>query len=450
MRGALAVLLSFLLVAYYALPQSDLVAAVLGAAFVVITLVVAGIALLQRIRIARRVTAELRFDPHEPIAKRNIPAGIVLDNSSVLSYFSLTVKRRFDQVGALGPAHVLKGKQPALGKRHLIDSVWFPHRGFWTIHGLEFELSDALGFTRYRWVQPIHAGLEVSAPTIRVRPLPVLAASSQSGDHLHHIEERTGDLFDIKAYDPSDGIKKILWKTYAKSRELVVRRPEPAVVPEGEVAIYLVAGRDQDHVAGALQGYLQQLVENKIAVLFGTDGIPRDHPIAADPSAASQPTSPAMPVAHYCTATEDIQQAINRSAWSREAGSGLGFKEFLASLANDNKRAHRVIVFADAAEDKGSSSTAPNAWFKEISQAAASFSTQLTIALVPPELAVRSFDIPLADTERSLSDAVGEAIQSIVRHTQRLRGKHAVQAATLLPANISHSGADLLLVESFE
>ncbi len=443
-RGALAIVLSALLVKFYALPSSDLIAAVLGAAFIAIVLLVAGVALLLRIRIARAISAELRFELHEPISKTNIPAGIILKNSSVLSYFSLAVKRRFDQKGARSPSHVLKGREPELGKRHLIDSVWLPHRGLWTVSGIEFDLRDSLGFTRYRWLLPLQSGLEVSAPTLRVRPLPVLAASSQSGDHLHHTEERSGDLFDIKAYDPSDGIKKILWKTYARSRELVVRRPEPAVVPEGEVAVFLVADRNDDHVAGALQGYLEQLVENNIAILFGTDGVPREA------GASTTNEMPAVPVAHYCTSLEDISRAINRSAWSKEAGTACGFPEFLASLANDNKRAHRVIVFADASDGSSTTGIAPNAWFQEITKAAVNYSTQLTIALVPPELGVRSFDAPIADAETSAFELLGTTYTSVVNHSLKRFGRESKTVTSAPLVGVSQSNADLLLVEGFE
>jgi hypothetical protein len=360
-RGLIAVALATLAIRAFAIPEYDLVADVLGKTILALTIVIVFVAFFFRIRLAQRISAEAFFDAIDPLSRTAIQAGLVLDESSIPPYFSLRVRRVFHRRGVSSFPHLIKGATPEDGKRHLIDEVAFPHRGFWELTAVEYRLEDALGLTSLHWRQALTSGLEVSAPTLQVEPLPIVASSARAGDQLSQSRERAGDLFDIKAYDPSDGTKRILWKTFAKSGQLVVRRPEPAVIPEGEVAIYLIAKPREDYVAGALQGYLRQLDENQITVLFATDGM--------GPEADTQALG-------FVTDHEDIQKAINRAVWSGDSGTGRGFGGYLAALQNTGRIIQQVVVFA-AAEGK---------WFDAVSRIATAGNVKLTVAMVPREI----------------------------------------------------------------
>ena len=117
-------------------------------------------------------------------------------------------------------------------------------------------------------------------------------------------------------------MNRILWKTYAKTGELIVRRPEPAIVPEGEIAIYLIAAKEDDHVAGALQTYLKEVQEKQIKVLFGTDGL-----------------------RNFETNLSEIKHAINHSVWSQDSGTGKGLANFINYLSEANKHPNEIIIF---------------------------------------------------------------------------------------------------------
>ncbi len=374
-RGWACLALGILALQSIALPESDLLAYVIGGSLIGLCGLLLGSSLYFRVQLAKRITAEVFFDTREVIAGTPSPAGIVLQQSNIPVFFLLAVHRRFDEKGVASPVHIVRGHQPDESRRHLIDKVLFPHRGLWAISALRITLQDALGFTSLSWTIPLSAAIEVNAQIVQIAPLPILAASAQIGDQITHSQERSGDLFDIKSYDPSDGIKRILWKTFAKSGQLMVRRPEPAVIPEGEVAVFLLADRTHDHVAGAFLCYLSQLIQQDIAVLFGTDGVIE----GTGPCRSSRAPIVRNP--------PEIGSAINTSVWSKDAGSGNGFSSFLGALAEMNRPVFEVLVFAPASED----STSGNAsWSNTVSSAARSYGINLTVALVGKSLAAAS------------------------------------------------------------
>ncbi len=370
-RGLLALALSAFAVKQYALPESDLVAYIIGGSLLALVLVAVIVTSIIRLKLGRAVRAEVRFDNLNAYSGREVPAGIVLFDSSVPPFFSLQLERIFDHSGVTSPVHILRGG--SLGTpRHLFDSLLFQHRGLWRVTALRFTIRDALGFSSLSWELKTESSIEVSAPTIPIKPLPIVAASSRVGDDLSLSRERTGDPFDIKAYDPSEGINRILWKTYARTGELVVRRPEPAIIPEGEVAIYMVARTRDDYVAGALQSYVDYLTASQITVLFGTDGVQRQSGTSIGLGAGWGADG------GYFINPDDIRHAINRSVWSTECGTAAGFDAYLDALMKSNRLIYRVIIFAP---ENGST-----AWFDRALRAAQVRAVQLTVALAPERL----------------------------------------------------------------
>lgn len=333
-RGVVALILSVAAIEIYAIPQKDLAAALLGGSigFLVVLLGLGSIVL--RFSLRRALTAEATFESNA-LSHRPVAAGLILRSSTIAPFFALAVQRAFEKNGVSSPKHIARGKDSESGLRYLLDDVWFPHRGVWNLTGLDLTVTDVLGFSSLSWRLPCFTSVEVAAPNITIKTLPIVSASSRAGDQLNLSAERSGDLYDIKPYDPSDGTKRILWKTFAKSGQLVVRRPEPAIVPEGEVAVYLIAEREDDHVAGALQDYIRQLDQQGVKVLFGTDG---DDSLA---QATEQSTLGFEP-----SATQ-ILRTINSGAWSPKAGSGADFNKYLDCLCTGNRSIHEVILFTN-------------------------------------------------------------------------------------------------------
>ncbi|MCB0358007.1 MAG: hypothetical protein KDD44_00170, partial [Bdellovibrionales bacterium] len=153
-----------------------------------------------------------------------------------------------------------------------------------------------------------------------------------------------------------------------------VRRPEPAVVPEGEVAVYLVAGAEHDYVAGAARGYIFQLLRAQLVILFGTDGMSG---ALADPHHQASSLEGFVPNQPFVSSPRQIDLAMNETVWSAAAGTGREFDAFIDGLESARKQAHRVIVFGP--EDRVD-------WLEAISATARQHAIQLTVALVPARL----------------------------------------------------------------
>lgn len=157
-------------------------------------------------------------------------------------------------------------------QRRVPFDLTFPHRGNWDIHGIRCRVGDLSGFIRVSWTIPQQTSVTVSPSIPNDTNLPLVSSTQRPGDLTPDTVHRYGDPFDIKPYHPSDGMKKIVWKAYAKSGQLLSRHPEPSMTPEGFVAICVLARPEDDVVCGAALAYVEALIELKLEILVGCEG----------------------------------------------------------------------------------------------------------------------------------------------------------------------------------
>ena len=86
------------------------------------------------------------------------------------------------------------------------------------------------------------------------------------------IFNRHGEPFDIKSYHPSDGVKKIVWKAFAKRGELLSRHPEASMTPEGFVVILVVAGPEGDTACAHAIAYTSSLEQLNLEIIASCEG----------------------------------------------------------------------------------------------------------------------------------------------------------------------------------
>lgn len=193
---------------------------------------------------------------------------------SLLPLFELHLQLKFHDSDFTRPIHKLVGLS---GEQRVVsEEIVFPHRGIWAPSTVEVTLCDQLGFGKFKWeVTPNIAeqNFRVLPPEVEESMLPVLSSCVKPGDILPDVNNRVGDPLDLKAYHPSDGVKRILWKLYAKSGELISRHPEPSMAPEGQVVVFCLAGLGDDKIAGRAVGYLKRLEDLELDVLFGCEGM---------------------------------------------------------------------------------------------------------------------------------------------------------------------------------
>lgn len=170
----------------------------------------------------------------------------------------------------------------------------------------ELIVEDLFGL--WRFTSRTHQPCEVRALPDPGRLAPgELAASLATGDlDAWPFGAARGDFVDFRTYTRSDPARLILWKVYARSRQLLVRAPEPARSPEGRPLVYLVAAPADEAAAAAAR------------VLLESGCLGEDLPFACD--GAPSPTS-------------DLDRALDRLAASSRARDRAG-RDLGAALAD--------------------------------------------------------------------------------------------------------------------
>lgn len=151
-------------------------------------------------------------------------------------------------------------------------SIHTPHRGEWILDGVRFELQDKLRLFKAFVTIPIQASVVAKIPTVETLPLPILSSSVTPGDTYPLSTERLGEPFDLRPYQPGDSMKRILWKTFARSGELITRQPEFSHSPEGEVLIFCAARTKDDYTASLALKYARDAEEYGASLVAGCLG----------------------------------------------------------------------------------------------------------------------------------------------------------------------------------
>ncbi|HLL25837.1 MAG TPA: DUF58 domain-containing protein, partial [Kofleriaceae bacterium] len=149
---------------------------------------------------------------------------------------------------------------------------------------------------------------------------PDVIVGHASGDAFSHpLGRAEGDMVEMRRYAHGDPMRHVLWKTFARTRRLLVRIPERAVSPMPTTTAFLVAGADDEAAAAAARLYVETgLLGDDF--IFSADGAP-------------------APTSEPGEAVEQIVDSI------RERGNGGGTLEVFRRNV-EPVRLGRCIVFA--------------------------------------------------------------------------------------------------------
>jgi Protein of unknown function DUF58 len=163
------------------------------------------------------------------------------------------------------------------GSTRSISCSWtLPHRGVWHFLQPELVISDVCGLTTFKTkVEQLIGGVLSVQPAVSTpHPLPpIVSSTTREGDLLPRPETLVGEPYEIKRYHPSDGLRKILWKIFARSGELMSRHEEPSVTPEGKAVVYVMANHEEDVVCSEALRYALYLERHSIELYLGCEGI---------------------------------------------------------------------------------------------------------------------------------------------------------------------------------
>jgi hypothetical protein len=334
LRGSVLLLGSLYLAFWPGRGEADLVASIIGFGFLVIAIILVLVGSLAYRKLKRNLRLSLGLPEGELVSRTPHTIVANLKNLSIPPLFSITLQLKFEE--ALPTTqHVLRAQR--LPQKPLVETVTFPHRGEWRLRAIECGLSDLFGITSFQWnlLQDEVTAVPVYAPLYRETGLPVVSSSFREGDTVILPEKRVGDLLDIKPYHPADGMRRILWKLYAKSGELLSRHPEAAMVPEGKVIIYVLAGRDDDTLASVAHAYMTELDALGLDVCCGVEGGKESPLVVRTPDAVREAL---------------MDRAMNAYASSKQSVQEE-MKNFLSAVMQEDPsaRVSQILLFVSRA-----------------------------------------------------------------------------------------------------
>ncbi|MCA9602801.1 MAG: DUF58 domain-containing protein [Myxococcales bacterium] len=184
------------------------------------------------------------------------------------------------------------------------------------------EIRDAFGLACVRWTVREARAVCCLPQTGALREFRVVR-SLAGGDALSFPEApQVGERVDMRRYVAGDPIRFVLWKVYARTRELMVRTPERAIAPVDQTVAYLVAGDEDEASAGAARVALEMgaLGTNWV---FGADGSPT-----------------------YATERSAAHAILARSGMVPAAEGGAGLHRFLRTATHGP--VGRAVLFVPA------------------------------------------------------------------------------------------------------
>lgn len=213
---------------------------VLTAASVFMVLVGAGVAAL---RLGRESGLPEAFD-----------ADTQIETSFTLPSFTYWPLLRLE-VGWESPRHVELETVRLFGKA--LERVTVKRRGRYPGVERRFVVRDVFGLASFsfswRWEQPF-----VVRPA-KARADMAMTLRHSGGDTFSHPHgERIGELIEMRRYAHGDPMRMILWKTFARTRRLLVRMPEAAISPKPSTAAFLIAGPEDEPTASLARLFLEQ------------------------------------------------------------------------------------------------------------------------------------------------------------------------------------------------
>lgn len=246
LQGTITLLVTALALRIYGYGAMDLV--VFALAICALTILVASLfcAVISGILIQRRVHARLQATAAKAI---RVEAGFPNETG-----FSLPVLTWFPLVKltwrVIYPDCI--DTRVKLGADQVLFEEIIPRKRCLTDHLVrQFTVSDVLGFCRYSWRQRQDISFLALPRTNTVKPLPLLRSMTAEDGIPNPTGNPDGDRMEIRPYVPGDSVRNIMWKAYARNRQLNVRLAEKSVFHSKRTVAYLLSS-EQDEAAAAI------------------------------------------------------------------------------------------------------------------------------------------------------------------------------------------------------
>lgn len=196
-------------------------------------------------------------------SQQNNNLCFLMSSLHLLPFFRIDL--RFDfETSDIPPIRATISSGGSADRYPIFTPMQFPHRGNWRFQKATWVLYDVFDLWHFHHTQKYddtHAIVPVSPPAGFDSPPPIINSCLRDGDSVADIQEARGDYYDIKRYHPSDGMRKIVWKIFARTGELLARHPEKTMTPEGRVLMAVCAQSIHDSGARLAINYSSYLID---------------------------------------------------------------------------------------------------------------------------------------------------------------------------------------------
>ncbi len=188
-------------------------------------------------------------------------------------------------------------------------------------------VGDVFGLSGVSWERADSGPLTVLPDVGRLKNMPLLQPIASAEGLPHPMGAPEGDRMEIRRYVPGDSVRNIMWKTFARTRQLNVRTPEKSIDRARKTVAYLLTGPGDEPAAAAARVALERDGLG-FGWLFGADGT-------------------AEPAESLDAALEAIARSSSyRHNGGRHASPAAGLSAFLSD--QDSHGEVHCIVFAPA------------------------------------------------------------------------------------------------------
>lgn len=119
-----------------------------------------------------------------------------------------------------------------------------------------FVVEDIFGLTAMTVRKTYERALRI-VPARCARGPDVIVGHASGDAFSHPLGRQEGDLIEMRRYGHGDPLRHVLWKTFARTRRLLVRMPERAISPMPTTSAFLVAGADDEAAAATARLYVE-------------------------------------------------------------------------------------------------------------------------------------------------------------------------------------------------
>lgn len=246
--GAAALACALYLLGEYGEGEHDVLLAVSMRLVAALLGILVALTALEAWRLHRWSRRQPPLPPLEAEVGQDLSTGLTLPGMGLSLLFNVRVRWLAPQ--AL--SHEL-----ARGEGGLLELVRFGRRGRVERAWRELMVEDIFGFCAVRWRWAQRADLTLLPRSSAASAAPLLQV--QDGEDLYDpAGQPDGDLVELRRYQEGDPLKLVMWRLYARSRQLMVRTPERAQSLKRDLVAYLLADPTDEPSASTARAYLER------------------------------------------------------------------------------------------------------------------------------------------------------------------------------------------------